>query len=124
MWLSSILNSLSPSSPHTRTRRRPSPRKRPAARRLTLEALEDRCLLSSYSFTLIADTGPNSPYSGLNVGQAINDLGDVAYEGNLKSGGAGIFARNHDGSSKIIAITSDVIKTFVLSPYLYFPRLP
>jgi hypothetical protein len=46
MWLSSILNSLSPSSPHTRTRRRPSPRKRPAARRLTLEAIEDRMLLS------------------------------------------------------------------------------
>src|SRR6266702_2690508 len=46
MWLSSILNSLSPSSPHTRTRRRPSPRKRPAARRLTVEALEDRTLPS------------------------------------------------------------------------------
>src|SRR6266566_3640105 len=46
MWLSSILNSLSPSSPPTRTRRRPSPRQRPAARRLTLEALEDRSLPS------------------------------------------------------------------------------
>src|SRR5437667_3245812 len=50
MWLSSILNSLSPSSPHTRTRRRPAPRQRPAAHRLTLEALEDRtvpsCLVS------------------------------------------------------------------------------
>src|SRR5437868_2131143 len=46
MWLSSILNSLSPSSPHTPTRRRPSPRRRPAARRLTLEALEDRSLPS------------------------------------------------------------------------------
>lgn len=46
MWPSSIQNSLSPSSPHTRTRRRPSPRQRPAARRLALEALEDRMLLS------------------------------------------------------------------------------
>src|SRR5437588_6181124 len=46
MWLSSILNSLSPSSPHTRTRRRPAPRRRPAARRLTLEALEERSLPS------------------------------------------------------------------------------
>src|SRR5919198_1009567 len=46
MWLSSILNALSPSSPHTRTRRRPSPRQRSAARRLTLEVLEDRSLPS------------------------------------------------------------------------------
>src|ERR1700704_116717 len=46
MWLSSILNSLSPSSPHTRSRRSPSPRKRPAGRRLTLEPLEDRSLPS------------------------------------------------------------------------------
>src|SRR6266481_2119471 len=46
MWLSSILNSLSPSSPRARTRRLRSPRRRPAARRLTLEALEDRTLPS------------------------------------------------------------------------------
>src|SRR5260370_31211038 len=46
MWLSSILNSLSPSSARTRTRRRLSPRQRPAAIRLTLETLEDRCLPS------------------------------------------------------------------------------
>ena len=46
MWLSSILDFLSPRSPHARTRRRLSPRQRPAATRLTLEALEDRCLLN------------------------------------------------------------------------------
>src|SRR5438270_5279284 len=46
MWLSSILNSLSPSSLHTRTRRRLSPRQRPALRRLSLEALEDRTVPS------------------------------------------------------------------------------
>src|SRR6266700_3408707 len=46
MWLSSILNSLRPSSAHTRDRRRPSSRQRPVPRRLTLEALEDRSLPS------------------------------------------------------------------------------
>src|SRR5437867_2924286 len=46
MWLSSILNFLSPSSPRSRSRRRPSPRRRPAACRLTLEALDDRILPS------------------------------------------------------------------------------
>src|SRR5438552_9163264 len=46
MWLSSILNSLSPSPPHARTRRRPARRRRLAAGRLTLEALEDRTLPS------------------------------------------------------------------------------
>src|SRR6059058_4675666 len=46
MWLSSILNSVSPSSPDTRTRRRPSPRTRLAGRRLILEALEDRTVPS------------------------------------------------------------------------------
>src|SRR6267142_4280431 len=46
MWLSSILKSLSPGSPHTRTRRRRLPRQRPPASRLTLEALEDRSLPS------------------------------------------------------------------------------
>jgi hypothetical protein len=86
---------------------------------LFLEALEDRCLLSSYSFTPVADTGPNSPYSGLGVGQAINDLGAVAFEANLRSGGAGIFTRNADGSQgPIIAITSDLIRTFTLSPFM------
>jgi len=46
MWLSSILNAISSYSPHARPQRRPSPRQRPAARRLMLEALEDRLLLS------------------------------------------------------------------------------
>src|SRR5438128_4491057 len=44
MWLSSILNSLNLGSPQTR--RCPSPRRRPAERRLTLEALENRTLPS------------------------------------------------------------------------------
>jgi hypothetical protein len=88
------------------------------ARPLFLEALEERCLLSSYSFTLIADTGPNSPYSGLDR-PAINDLGATAFTANLRSGGAGIFTRNADGSQgPIIAVTNDLIRTFTLSPFM------
>jgi hypothetical protein len=74
-------------------------------------------MLLSYSFALIADTGPQ--YSGLEVGQAINDRGAIAFEANLRSGGAGIFTRNPDGSQgPIIAITSDLIRTFTLSPFM------
>jgi hypothetical protein len=85
---------------------------------LAIEALEDRMLLS-YSFALIADTGPQSPYSGLDVGQAINDRGAVAFEASLRLGVAGIFTRNPDGSQgPIIAITGDLIRTFTLSPFM------
>jgi hypothetical protein len=117
MWLSSILTSLSPSSSLARTGRRPSPRQRPTGRRLTLEALEDRLLLS-YTFTPIADTSPGSLYSGLDR-PAINDLGATAFTANLRSGGAGIFTRNADGSpGPIIAVTNDLLRTFTLSPFM------
>src|SRR5436309_1176465 len=46
MWLSSILNVLSPSSSQTRTRRRPLSRKRTAESRLAFELLEDRTVPS------------------------------------------------------------------------------
>lgn len=117
MWLSSILNALSPSSLHARTRRRPSPRQRPAARRLILEALEDRMLLS-YTFTPIADTSPGSPYSGLEVGQAINDRGQVAFVAVLKSGGEAIYRTEGDGRLTTIAQTGALIRDFYLSPFM------
>jgi hypothetical protein len=114
MWYDSVLESLKFGSARPQ-----AGRVRAARTRLAVELLEDRCLLSSYSFKLIADTGPSSPYGGLEVGQAINDLGDVAFEANLRSGGAGIFTRHSDGSQgPIIAITSDLIRDFYLSPYM------
>lgn len=94
------------------------PRRGRPNRRLVLEELEGRTLLSSYSFTPIADTGPGSPYSGLGVGQAINDLGAVAFQANLRSGGEALLTRNVNGSLGIIATTSDLIRTFALSPYM------
>src|SRR5215213_3285565 len=115
MWLSSLLNSRSPSPPQARTQSPPARRPRPAPRRLALEAVEDRMLLS-YSFTPIADTGPGSLYGALDRA-AINDLGAVAFRANLKAGGAGIFTRNPDGSQgPTIAMTGDLIRTFTLSP--------
>jgi pimeloyl-ACP methyl ester carboxylesterase len=64
---SSTPNSPSPSPPATRARRRPSRRPPSAGRRLTLNALEDRCLLSgvvrSDFFVDLASTLPG--YSGL-----------------------------------------------------------
>src|SRR5687767_9736034 len=117
MWLSSILNSLRPNTPHTRTQRRPSPRLQTATCRLTLEALEDRMLLS-YTFTPIADTSPDSPYSGLVVGQAINDHGQVSLVALLKSGGQAIYRTEDDGPLTTIAQTDGLIRDFYLSPYM------
>jgi arylsulfate sulfotransferase len=86
------------------------PRRSPRARPLVIEALEARTLLS-YSFTLIADNGPQSPYSVVN-NAPINDQGMVPFRADLRSGGAGIFTRGMDGSLGIIAITSDLVRTF------------
>ena len=77
MWLSSILNSLSPSSLHTRTRRRPLPRQRSAGPcRPTLELLEDRCLLSGVvrnDFLLdVISTLPH--YSGLSAQLDVHEV--------------------------------------------------
>src|SRR5438874_4847493 len=104
MSLSSILRSLTPSSARARTRRQPAPGLRPAAVRLTVEPLEDRSLLS-YTFTPIADTGAGSPYAALPVGQAVNDLGQVAFVAALKSGGQAIYRTEADGRLTTIAHT-------------------
>src|SRR5678815_5323008 len=117
MWLSSILNSLNPSSSLTRPRRLLSPRQRAAIRPLTLESLEGRMLLA-YAFSLIADTSAESPYSKLEVGQAINDRGQVALVAVLKSGGQALYRTEANGELTTIAQTDAVIKDFYLSPYI------
>src|SRR5438128_1427161 len=75
MWLSSILNSLSPSSPHARSRRRPSPRRRPAARRLTLEALEDRSLPSCMVSLAPSEAAPQLVGDGITWTATATDCG-------------------------------------------------
>jgi len=67
MWLSSMLNSLSPSS--TRARRRASPRQRPTAR-CRLEYLEDRSLPSTLTVLNTADSGAGSLRAAIAAAQS------------------------------------------------------
>src|SRR5437667_12029866 len=72
MWLSSILNSLSSSSPH---RRRPSARQRPAARRLSLEALEDRTVPSCMVSLAPNEAAPQLVGEGITWTATASDCG-------------------------------------------------
>jgi hypothetical protein len=67
-----------------------SPRSRSGRGRLNIEVLESRTLLS-YTYTVIADTSPTSPYSGFSVDPQISTDGQVAYEAELRAGRRGIF---------------------------------
>jgi hypothetical protein len=75
-------------------------------------------VLLSYTITPIADTGPGSPYGGLVVGQAINDLGQVAFVADLKSGGEAIYRTEDDGRLTTISQANGKIRDFYLSPYM------
>src|SRR5437667_1289570 len=75
MWLSSILNSLTPRSPHTRTRHRPSPRQRPAAHRLVVEALEDRSLPSCMVSLAPSEAAPQLVGEGISWTATATDCG-------------------------------------------------
>jgi hypothetical protein len=88
--------------------------RRSRARPLVLETLEDRCLLSSYSFALLADDGPGSPFSAFptTTGPALNAQGMASFHAQLRSGGEGLFTRDAQGNLGIIAITSDLIRDF------------
>ena len=83
--------------PHTRRHR---------AQPLVLEALEDRCLLSSYSFALIADNSPSSIFTLGALNQpGLNDSGTVMFHSALKSGPIGVFTVDSAGSLTTIART-------------------
>jgi streptogramin lyase len=73
--------------------------------------LEDRTLLS-YSFTDIADFGPNSFFSQPIMTGTLNDHGTVTFRARLWSGGEGAFTRDMQGNLGIIAITNDLISGF------------
>jgi hypothetical protein len=75
-------------------------------------------MLLSFALTPIADASPASPYSGLVVGQAINDLGQVAFVADLKSGGEAIYRTEANGRLTTIAHTNGLIRDFYLSPYM------
>src|SRR5436309_11953398 len=69
MWLSSILNSLSPSS--TRARRCASPRQQPTARcRPRLECLENRWVPSTLTVLNTADSGAGSLRAAIAAAQS------------------------------------------------------
>ncbi len=91
-------------------------------RRLNIESLEERTLLS-YSFTLIADDG--GPYILGRRHPSINARGTVAFHTPLSAGGEALFTcrANHQGDQRcagnrltLIADTSGDLSTFSNSP--------
>lgn len=116
-WLRNLRPALASSRMERKHGRGPSGLTR-VTRRLWLEPLEDRRLLS-YSLTDVADTSPGGLYSALPVGQAVNDLGQVAFVAVLNSGGQAIYRTDADGGLTTIAHTDALlIKDFYLSPYM------
>src|SRR5260370_30321885 len=98
MWLSSILNSRTLSSPHTRPRRRPSPSQAPAAIRLPVEALEAR-RLPSFPAPVTSPVGvvPNAPSAVMTAdfnGDGRLDLAVTNYYSNTVS----VLLGNSDGT--------------------------
>src|SRR5262245_37542196 len=74
--------------------------------RPVVEALEDRCLLSSYRFALSADNGPSSIFSLTALNQpGLNDSGTVMFHSALKSGPIGVFTVDSAGRLTTIART-------------------
>jgi len=105
MLFSSWLRNMKRAAPAARPRTQTPPRQR-ATLRPQLETLEDRCLLSTYSFTLIADNGPDSIFSLTSLNQpGLNDDGTVMFHSGLKTGPIGVFTVDSAGSLTTIART-------------------
>ena len=119
MFLANVLRRMRSRVVRSRGGSRHAQNRRCRARPLIVEALEERCLLSSYHFTLLADDGPTSffvlPGPATGGIPTINDHGTVAFQAGLKSGGEGVFTRDTAGNLEIIATASDLISGFRLS---------
>lgn len=115
MSFSNVLRHMLPRTVYRCGGSRPAPRRRCRARPLVLEALEDRCLLSAYSFTPIADNGPNSIFTLAALNQpGLNDQGTEMFHSALKSGPVGVFTVDRAGTLQTIALTGDVASAFPL----------
>jgi hypothetical protein len=75
---------------------------------LVLEALEDRCLLTSYRFALLADDGPSSPLATFPTTTvlALNAQGTASFRAQLRSGGEGSSPAMRRGTSVLTEETS------------------
>src|SRR5262249_50694418 len=100
MFLSNFLRHMWPRAGHSRGRSCAVHRRRSRARPLDIEALEERCLLSSYNFALLADDGPHSLFGEFPALTApvLNNPGTGIFRATLKSGGGGIFTRDMEGN--------------------------
>jgi hypothetical protein len=106
MFLFNVLRRMRARAGRNRGGSRPAQGRRSRTRPLVLEALEDRCLLSTYSFALIADNSASSPFSLAALNQpGLNDEGTVMFHSGLKSGPIGVFTVNTAGSLTTIART-------------------
>src|SRR5207249_2336521 len=87
MWFATLLPFLGSASRPQRARRGRGqlPRRKPAPRRLTLEPLEDRCLLS-YG---VLDLGGGTAYDLNNVGQVVGTMGVLNWQTGTKAGPSG-----------------------------------
>jgi hypothetical protein len=109
MFLSNVLRRILPCAVRSRGGSRHAHSRRHRARPVVLEALEDRCLLSAYNFSLLGDSGT---FSLQGATPSMNDQGTVLFHAGLNSGGEGVFTRDTQGSLGIITVTSDLARAF------------